>query len=147
MDWLKAVIARLLGRPTQQVSNTASPIQPVGPAHPEPTTPTGSRSFAEATYHLPQRAPIPQSPSSEPAPRTTRARKHGNVKVIASTAAQLIQAGSKSPTPAPRSLQRVEQAAKAKQKSAKKTKAAAKPSRAKARVQTRTARPSGASGK
>lgn len=148
MHWLKAVIARLLTRPTPQVKATAQPTLTAGPACPEPTTPLGSPCSVGTTSPQPQPVPTPPSPSSEPARKTTRARKRGsaNKTVLTQMAQQLTAAGSKSPTPAPRSLQRVAQAQKAVQKAAKRTKAAAKRTTAKAPAQTRTVRRSGDSG-
>jgi hypothetical protein len=142
------VIALLRGLLHRMVGSTALPTPNVGPVSPEPTTPVGSPCSVETTSLPPQPAPTQPSPSSEPAPKTTRARKRGNASKTALTqmAQQLTAAGSKSPTPAPRSLQRVAQAQKAVAKAAKRTKAAPKRTRDKAHVQTRTVNPSGDSG-
>ena len=142
------VIAHLRNWLHRMVGNTASPTQSVGPASPEPMTPLGSPCSAEATSLPPQPAPIQPSPSSEPAPKTTRARRRGNASKAALTqmAQQLTAAGSKSPTPAPRTPRPAKSASKPAKKVASKTKQAPKRTRGRARVQTRTVNPSGDSG-
>lgn len=142
------VIALLRGLLRRMVGSTAQPTQSVGPASPEPMTPLGSPYSAEVTSLPPQPAPIQPSPSSEPAPKTTRARRRGNASKAALTqmAQQLTAAGSKSPTPARQTPRPAKPASKAKQKPVSKTKAAPKRTRGRAHAQTRTVNPSGDSG-
>lgn len=150
MDWLKAVIARLLGRPTQQVSNTALPTLPVGPAHPEPTTLAGSLCSAQ-DMSPPLQPPQPASP----APSQLKVAAQRTAAEPSSTPEQApVQTPTVSPSgahgkrkaPARQTRQRASQASKAKQKPASPTKAVAKPTRAKAPAKTRTVRRSGDNG-
>lgn len=90
MDWLKAVIARLLGRPTRQVSPTVSPTQPAGPVCPEPTTPTGNPSFAQPTSPQRQSRPHPQpaKPAVKPKRKAASQTKAGVKRTRAKAPAQ-----------------------------------------------------------
>jgi hypothetical protein len=65
MSWLKRVIARLLGLPTQSTVNPAQPTQTVGLAHQEPTQVRGNKRSAQATKPL-KSAPAPKKRSSKP---------------------------------------------------------------------------------
>jgi hypothetical protein len=143
MSWLKAAFARM--RKILRLE-TATPTQPAGLAHPEPTTPAGNKPTAQTTFLQPPLAPTPQPQSSDPALSTTLERRLGNEKITASEEQPLTAGGTKSRKPAPRSRQPAKPAAKRAKKPAAKTKVAAKRIPAKAPAQTRTASRSGGRG-
>jgi hypothetical protein len=143
MSWLKAAIARVRQILSQE---TATPIQPAGLAHPEPTTPAGNKPTVQTTSLQPPLAPTPQPQSSELAQSTTLERRLGNEKITVSEEQPSTAGGTKSRKPAPRSRQPAKPAAKRAKKPAVKTKVAAKRIPAKAPAQTRTASRSGGRG-
>ena len=79
MSFLKRVIARLLGIPTQPLDNPVQPTQTAGLVSQEPTTPVGNKPSVVATK---RQSPVRQaSPKKrKAAPQTTVAAKSTSKK-------------------------------------------------------------------
>ena len=81
MSWLKRVIARLLGLPTQSTVNPAQQTQTVGLAHQEPTQARGNKRSAQATKPLRQLSPAqPRSPKKPKVAKSTTQASKGSSK-------------------------------------------------------------------
>lgn len=117
MSWLKRVIARLLGTPTQPLDNPVQPTLTAGLAPQEPTPARGNKRSAQGTKRQRQLSPAPQPSQKKPkaAKPTTQASKGSSKKPKpAQTVKSQTTAGSSTPTPAPRTPQRAKSAAKRK---------------------------------